>query len=184
MECLQEKQDGGKKKKKAASEESEDGEEEEEEASEEEEEEEEKKPAKRGPTKKTPSSKRKKGSSDDEESASDDDASDEEYSPKKPKATPKKSTIQNSREKCIDNIDIILNYILVFFLQISLERRARRREVIATVTKTGEKIKKLQEPQQRRVAPKAREVVIHVLSHCHQNLPRLSALNRWLDMKS
>lgn len=92
MECLQEKQDGGKKKKKAASEESEDGEEEEEEASEEEEEEEEKKPAKRSPTKKAPN-KRKKGSSDDEESASDDDASDEEYSPKKPKVTPKKSTI-------------------------------------------------------------------------------------------
>ncbi|RLU25773.1 hypothetical protein DMN91_001932 [Ooceraea biroi] len=91
MECLQEKQDGGKKKKKAASEESEDGEEEEEEGSEEEEEEEEKKPAKRNPTKKSSSNKRKKGSSDDEESASDDDASDEEYSPKKPKATPKKS---------------------------------------------------------------------------------------------
>ncbi|XP_077266966.1 upstream activation factor subunit spp27 homolog Non2 isoform X1 [Temnothorax americanus] len=90
MECLQEKQDGGKKKKKAASEESEDGEEEEEEGSEEEEEEEEKKPAKRNPAKKTPN-KRKKGSSDDEESASDDDASDEEYSPKKPKVTPKKS---------------------------------------------------------------------------------------------
>ncbi|XP_011702836.1 PREDICTED: upstream activation factor subunit spp27 [Wasmannia auropunctata] len=90
MECLQEKQDGGKKKKKAASEESEDGEEEEEEGSEEEEEEEEKKPAKRNPAKKAPN-KRKKGSSDDEESASDDDASDEEYSPKKPKVTPKKS---------------------------------------------------------------------------------------------
>ncbi|XP_029172310.1 upstream activation factor subunit spp27 [Nylanderia fulva] len=89
MECLQEKQDGGKKKKKAASEESEDGEEEEEEGSEEEEEEEEKKPAKRNPAKKAPN-KRKKGSSDDEESASDDDASDEEYSPKKPKVTPKK----------------------------------------------------------------------------------------------
>lgn len=92
MECLQEKQDGGKKKKKTASEESEDGEEEEEEGSEEEEEEEEKKPAKRNPAKKTPN-KRKKGSSDDEESASDDDASDEEYSPKKPKVTPKKSKI-------------------------------------------------------------------------------------------
>ncbi|XP_076234576.1 upstream activation factor subunit spp27 homolog Non2 [Calliopsis andreniformis] len=90
MECLQEKQDGAKKKKKTASEESEDGEEEEEEGSEEEEEEEEKKPAKRSPAKK-PVTKRKKGSSDDEESASDDDASDEEYSPKKPKATPKKS---------------------------------------------------------------------------------------------
>lgn len=88
MECLKEKHDGAKKKKKTASEESEDGEEEEE-GSEEEEEEEEKKPAKRSPAKK-PVSKRKKGSSDDEESASDDDASDEEYSPKKPKATPKK----------------------------------------------------------------------------------------------
>nr|XP_033341606.1 upstream activation factor subunit spp27 [Megalopta genalis] len=88
MECLQEKHEGAKKKKKTASEESEDGEEEEE-GSEEEEEEEEKKPAKRSPAKK-PISKRKKGSSDDEESASDDDASDEEYSPKKPKATPKK----------------------------------------------------------------------------------------------
>ncbi|XP_076382702.1 upstream activation factor subunit spp27 homolog Non2 isoform X1 [Megalopta genalis] len=90
MECLQEKHEGAKKKKKTASEESEDGEEEEE-GSEEEEEEEEKKPAKRSPAKK-PISKRKKGSSDDEESASDDDASDEEYSPKKPKATPKKGT--------------------------------------------------------------------------------------------
>ncbi|XP_076677968.1 upstream activation factor subunit spp27 homolog Non2 isoform X1 [Andrena cerasifolii] len=90
MECLQEKQDGAKKKKKTASEESEDGEEEEEEGSEEEEEEEEKKPAKRSPAKK-PANKRKKGSSDDEESASDDDASDEEYSPKKPKVTPKKA---------------------------------------------------------------------------------------------
>ncbi|XP_034179220.1 upstream activation factor subunit spp27 homolog Non2 isoform X1 [Osmia lignaria lignaria] len=91
MECLQEKQDGAKKKKKkTASEESEDGEEEEEEGSEEEEEEEEKKPAKRGPVKKAVN-KRKKASSDDEESASDDDASDEEYSPKKPKATPKKT---------------------------------------------------------------------------------------------
>ncbi|XP_029040938.1 upstream activation factor subunit spp27 isoform X2 [Osmia bicornis bicornis] len=92
MECLQEKQDGAKKKKKktTASEESEDAEEEEEEGSEEEEEEEEKKPAKRGPAKKAVN-KRKKASSDDEESASDDDASDEEYSPKKPKATPKKS---------------------------------------------------------------------------------------------
>ncbi|XP_046419152.1 upstream activation factor subunit spp27 isoform X7 [Neodiprion virginianus] len=91
MECLQEKQDSGKKNKKgkAASEESEEGEEEEEEGSEEEEEEEEKKPAKRTPAKKTVT-KRKKGSSDDEESASDDDASDEEYSPKKPKPTPKK----------------------------------------------------------------------------------------------
>ncbi|XP_046475298.1 uncharacterized protein Non2 isoform X1 [Neodiprion pinetum] len=91
MECLQEKQDSGKKNKKgkAASEESEEGEEEEEEGSEEEEEEEEKKPAKRTPAKKT-ATKRKKGSSDDEESASDDDASDEEYSPKKPKPTPKK----------------------------------------------------------------------------------------------
>ncbi|XP_015519002.1 uncharacterized protein Non2 isoform X3 [Neodiprion pinetum] len=92
MECLQEKQDSGKKNKKgkAASEESEEGEEEEEEGSEEEEEEEEKKPAKRTPAKKT-ATKRKKGSSDDEESASDDDASDEEYSPKKPKPTPKKA---------------------------------------------------------------------------------------------
>ncbi|CAK9794793.1 Upstream activation factor subunit spp27 [Anthophora retusa] len=89
MDCLQEKQDATKKKKKTASEESEDGEEEEEEGSEEEEEEEEKKPAKRSPAKKTVN-KRRKGSSDDEESASDDDASDEEYSPKKPKATPKK----------------------------------------------------------------------------------------------
>ncbi|XP_076630919.1 upstream activation factor subunit spp27 homolog Non2 [Colletes latitarsis] len=89
MECLHEKQDGAKKKKKTASEESEDGEEEEEEGSEEEEEEEEKKPTKRSPAKKAMN--KRKGSSDDEESASDDDASDEEYSPKKPKVTPKKS---------------------------------------------------------------------------------------------
>lgn len=104
MECLQEKQDGGKKKKKAASEESEDGEEEEEEASEDEEEEEEKKPAKRSPSKKALNKRKKGGSSDDEESASDDDASDEEYSPKKPKATPKKSIVQHFiGELCINN---------------------------------------------------------------------------------
>lgn len=53
-----------------------------------------------------------------------------------------------------------------------------------TVMKIGERIKRLQEAQQRRVAAKARVVVTHAPSHCLQSLQRLLALNKWLDMKS
>jgi len=73
---------------------------------------------------------------------------------------------------------------LIYFLQVSLEKKEKKREVTVTVMRTGVKTKKLQEAQQRRVVAKAREVVTHALSHCLQNSPRLLAQNKWLDMKS
>jgi len=74
---------------------------------------------------------------------------------------------------------------LIYFLQVSLEKKEKRREVTVTVMRTGVKTKKLQEAQQRRVVvAKAREVVTHALSHCLQNSLRLLAQNKWLDTKS